>query len=109
MFNTNRIVITIAIQVQAIDGFGVEVGSIVGRDKSAPFGGVIPGVQIIQAGVIRTVITIRTKTGTLAIANSACLFYHLPRPQSRKSLPGRNDLGGKKDQPITVAKKGNSF
>ena len=53
----DRIVIAIAIQVQAVDGFGVQVGGIVGRDKSAPFGGVIPGVAVIQASVVIVVIT----------------------------------------------------
>ena len=80
----NRIIIAIAIQVQAVYGFGVEVGGIVGRDKSAPFGGVIPGVAIIQAGVVGTVIAIVTKTGGFAVFTSTYLFYHLPLPQSRK-------------------------
>ena len=71
MFNTNRIVITIAIQVQAVDGFGVEVGGIIGRDESAPFGGVIPGVAVIQAGVISTVIAIGPKNGGFAVSASA--------------------------------------
>ena len=90
----NRIVIAIAILVQAVDRFGVQVGGIVGRDKSAPFRGVISCIQIIQTGINRAVIAIGTKTGALAIVNSAYLFYHLPRQQSRKSLPGRDVLGG---------------
>ena len=52
----DRIVIAIAIQVQAVYGFGVEVGCIIGRDETAPFGGVIPGVAIIQAGIVIEVI-----------------------------------------------------
>ena len=80
----NGIIIAIAIEVQTVDGFGIQVGGIIGRDESAPFGAVIAGVAIIQAGVIRTIIAIGTKTGTLATANSAYLFYHLPRLQSRK-------------------------
>ena len=52
----HRIVIAIAIQVQTVDGFGVQIGSIIGRDKSAPFGGVIPGVAVVQAGVVIVVI-----------------------------------------------------
>ena len=55
------IIIAIAIEVQAVDGFGIQVGGVIRRDKSAPFGGVIPGVAIIQAGIIRTVIAISTK------------------------------------------------
>ena len=53
----NRVVIAVAIQVQAVDGFGVQVGGIIGRDESAPFGGVIPGVAIVQAGIVIVVIT----------------------------------------------------
>ena len=53
----DRIVITIAIEVQAIDGFGVEVGSVVRADEAAPFGAVISGVAIIQAGIIVDVVT----------------------------------------------------
>lgn len=78
------IAIAIAIEVQAVDGFGVQIGSIVRADEAAPFGGVISGVAIIQAGIIRTIIAISTKTGALTIANPAYSFYHLPRTQSRK-------------------------
>ena len=53
----HRIVIAIAIQVQTVDGFGVQVGSIIGRNESAPFGGVVPGVAVIQAGIVIVVIT----------------------------------------------------
>jgi hypothetical protein len=90
----DRIVTAIAIQVQAVDGFGIQVGSVVGTDKSAPFWGVIPGVAVVQTGIIRTILATRTKRGALATAASVLLFYHLPHPQSRKSHPGRDDLGG---------------
>ena len=50
------IIIAVTIQVQTIDGFGGQVGSVIGGDKSAPFGGVIPGVQVIQAGIVIVVI-----------------------------------------------------
>ena len=53
----NGIITAVAIEVQAVYGFGVEVGGIVGRDKSAPFGAIIPGVAIIQAGIVIVVIT----------------------------------------------------
>ena len=53
----HRIVIAIAIEVQAVDGVGVEVGGIVGGDESAPFGAVISGVAIIQAGVLVVIAT----------------------------------------------------
>ena len=51
-----RIVIAIAIQVQTVDGFGIQVGGIIGRDKSSPLGGVVPGVAVIQAGIVIVVI-----------------------------------------------------
>ena len=88
-----RIIIAIAIQVQAIDGFGIQVGGIVGRDESSPLGAVIPGVTVIQAGVMVEAVAIGPNMGGFATATSAYLFYHFPRPQSRKSLPGRNDMG----------------
>lgn len=90
----NRIIPAIAIQVQTIDGFGGEVGGIVGRDESAPLGAVISSVAVVQTGIFVVVIAIGTKMGAFAHATSAYLFYHFPRPQSRKSLPGHNDLGG---------------
>ena len=68
----HRIVIAIAIQVQAIDGFGVQVGGIVGRDESAPFGGVIPGIAIVQAGVGIKVIS--------AVMDWVSLSYILSHP-----------------------------
>ena len=52
----NWIVIAIAIQVQAVSTFGVQVGSIVGRDEPTPLGGVIAGVAVIQAGIVIEVI-----------------------------------------------------
>lgn len=94
MLNTNRIVITIAILVQAVYGFGVQVAGIIGRDKSSPLGAVVSRVAVVQTGIVSIVIAIGPKNGVFAIATSAYLFYHLLRPQSRKSLPGRNDLGG---------------
>ena len=94
----HRIIIAIAIQIQTIDGFGVYVGSVVGANESAPFGRVIPGITVIQTGVIRAIIATGTKTGTLATANSACLFYHFPRPESRKSVPEHMTLRRLVDQ-----------
>jgi hypothetical protein len=57
MLNTNRIVIAIVVEIQTIDGLGIQVGGIVGRDESAPFGGVVPGVAVVQAGIVIVVIT----------------------------------------------------
>ena len=90
----HRIVIAIAIQVQTVDGFGVQVGSIIGRNESAPFGGVVPGVAVIQAGIIDRAIAREARMGTFECAISTFLFYHLLYPPSSKSLPGRNGLGG---------------
>lgn len=91
----DRIITAITIQVQAVYGFGVEVCGIIGRDKSAPFGTVIPGVAVVEAGVISIVIATVTNMDGFATSSSVFLFYHLPRPQSRKSLPGHDGgLGG---------------
>ena len=52
----DRIIIAIAIQVQAVGGVWVQVGSIVGRDKPAPLGAVIPGVAVVETGIIVVVV-----------------------------------------------------
>jgi hypothetical protein len=52
----HRIVIAIAIQVQAVDGFGIQIGGIVGRDEPTPLGGVIAGVAVIQTGIIVVIV-----------------------------------------------------
>lgn len=62
------IVIAIAVQVQAVDGFGGEVGSIIGADEAAPLGTVIPGITVIQAGIFIEVIA--TVTNRVGISNS---------------------------------------
>ena len=91
----DRIITAITIQVQAVDGFGIQVGGIVRRDKSSPLGAVIAGVTVIQASVISIVIATVTNMDGFATSSSVFLFYHLPRPQSRKSLPGHDGgLGG---------------
>ena len=53
----HRIVIAIAIQVQAVGGIGVKVCGIIGRDEAAPFGGIVPGVAVVETGVVIVVIT----------------------------------------------------
>ena len=90
----NRVVIAVAIQVQAVDGFGVQVGGVIRGDKSSPLGGVVPGVAVIQAGIIDRAIAREARMGTFECAISTFLYYHLLYPPSSKSLPGRNDLGG---------------
>jgi hypothetical protein len=52
----HRIIATIAIQVQTVDGFGVQVGSVIRGDKSSPLGAIIPGVAVIQASVVIAVV-----------------------------------------------------
>ena len=56
IYIVHRIVIAIAIQVQTVDGFGVQVGGVIRGDKSSPLGGVVPGVAVIQASVVIEVI-----------------------------------------------------
>ena len=63
------IIIAIAIQVQAIDGFGVQVGGIVGADETAPLGGVIPGVAVVQAGVV--IVVIAAVTDGICVCNGS--------------------------------------
>ena len=53
----HRIIIAIAVEIQAVDGFGIEVGGIVGADEAVPFRAIISGVQIIQAGILVVIAT----------------------------------------------------
>ena len=94
----NRIITTIAIQVQTVDGFGVQVGGIVGRDESAPLGGVIPGVAVIQAGIV--IVVIATVTDGICVCNGgisgagsngavACTYILPNLPPAVKKKPPR--------------------
>ena len=65
----HRIIITIAIQVQTVDGFGGQVSGIIGRDKSAPLGGVVPGVAVVQASVV--IVVIATVTDGICVGNGS--------------------------------------
>ena len=60
----DRIVITVTVQIQAIDGFSIQVGCVVRRNESAPFGAVISSVAIVQAGIIVVVVA--------AVTNGVC-------------------------------------
>ena len=53
-----------------------------------PFGAVIPGVAVIQAGIVIVVIA--------AVADGVGFptFYHTPAQAVKKKPPGSNDLGG---------------
>ena len=73
------VVAAVAILVQTIDGFGVQVIGCIGGNESTPFGGVISGVAIIQAGIFVVVVAIGTKIAVFTIGKSAYLFYHLLR------------------------------
>ena len=64
----NGIIIAIAVQVQTVDGFGVQVCGIVGRDEPSPLGGVIPGITAIQAGV--GIVVIATVTNGVGIGDN---------------------------------------
>ena len=50
------IIAAVAILVQAVDGGGVEVGSVVRADEAAPLRAVISGVAVVQAGIIVVVV-----------------------------------------------------
>ena len=78
----HRIIIAIAIQVQAVDGFSIQVGGIIGRDKSAPFGAVITGVAVVQASIVIVVIA--------AITNGVGLYLYstiFPARSQEKGWP----------------------
>jgi hypothetical protein len=102
MLNTNRIVIAIAVEIQTIDGLGIQVGGIVGRDESAPLGAIIPGVAVIQAGIVIVVIAavtdgIRVGDGGIGRAGSngaVAHIYILPNlPPAVKKKPPRPVIG----------------
>ena len=93
-----RIVIAVTIQVQTIDGLGVEVGGIIGADESAPFGGVIPGVAVVQTRIV--IVVIATVTDGVCVgdgvvggagSDGAIVFtYILPSsPPAVKKKPPR--------------------
>ena len=52
----HRVVIAIAIQVQAIDRFGIQVRSVVRGDESAPLGAVVSCVAVVQTRIVIVVI-----------------------------------------------------
>jgi hypothetical protein len=91
----DRIIAAIAIQVQAVDGFGVQVGGIVGRDESAPFGGVIPGVAVIQASVISSVIATVTNMVDFGPATSAIFILPSSPPTVNQCPPAMMTRGSK--------------
>ena len=53
----DRIIIAIAIQIQTVDGFGIQVGGIVGGDESTPLRAVVSGVTVVEASVAVVVVT----------------------------------------------------
>lgn len=63
----HRIIIAIAIQIQTVDGFGVQVGSIIGRDESVPFGRVVSGVAVVEASVV--IVVVATVTDGVGVGN----------------------------------------
>ena len=63
----NGIIIAIAIEVQTVDGFGIQVGGIIRRDKSAPLGAIITGVAVVKARVV--IVVIATVADGVSIGN----------------------------------------
>ena len=51
------IIAAVAILVQAVDGFGIQVIGAVGADEASPLGGVVPGAAVVQAGIVIEVIS----------------------------------------------------
>ena len=51
------VITAVAILVQAVGGLGIQVGSIIGGDESSPFGGIVPGIAVVQAGIVIEVIS----------------------------------------------------
>ena len=77
MLNSDGVIATVAILVQAVDGGGVEVGSIVGGDEAAPCRAVIPGVAVVQTGFFVVVVaTIANGVGTTIILNCTKFCKH---------------------------------
>ena len=93
-----RIVIAIAIQVQAVDGFGVQVGGIIGRDESAPLRAVVSCVAVVQTRIV--VVVIATVANGIGVCNGVvggagsngtiAYTYTLPNlPHAVKEKPPR--------------------
>jgi hypothetical protein len=55
--NIYRIIAAITIQVQTVDGFGVQVGGIVRGDEAAPLRRVIAGVTVVQTRIVVAIVT----------------------------------------------------
>ena len=78
--DVDGVVAAVAILVQAVDGGGIQVGSIIGGDESAPFGAVISGVAVIQTGIIVVVVATVTNGVGLrysSIAGNGAVAIHL--------------------------------
>ena len=91
----NRVVIAVAIQVQAVDGFGVQVGGVIRGDKSSPLGGVVPGVAVIQASVISSVIATVTNMVDFGPATSAIFILPSSPPTVNQCPPAMMTRGSK--------------
>ena len=61
------VIIAIAIEVQTVGGFGIQVGGIIGRNESASLRRVIPGVAVVQAGVV--IVVIATIANGVSVGN----------------------------------------
>ena len=50
------IIAAVAILVQAVGGLGIEIRSVIGGNEASPFGAVISGIAVVQAGFFVVVI-----------------------------------------------------
>ena len=75
-----RVITTVAILVQAVNGIGIQIGGIVGTNEAAPLGRVVPGVAVVQAGIVVVVIATVTNGVGLrysSIAGNGTVILHL--------------------------------
>ena len=50
------IIAAVAILVQAVGGLGIEIRSVIGGNEASPFGAVISGIAVVQAGFFIVVV-----------------------------------------------------
>ena len=83
----DRIITAITIQVQAVYGFWVQVGGIVGADEAAPFGAIIPGIAVIEASIISTIMATEPKKGCFGDLCFSILILPSSPPAVKKKPP----------------------
>jgi len=90
----DRIVATVAILVQAVDGIGIEVGGIIGADKASPLGGVVPGVAVVQTGFFVVVIATVTDRVGLCYGNVGGFAGNGAVTPGVVDIPGNHNTAG---------------